>query len=517
MTFPSDRVAVPTFDHDAERAARSEQALIGALLLDGGRAWPRVKDLVSEEDFKRHDHRLIFRAIVKLMEEAGCADHFLVIDELGRNLDDAGGAEYIAELRELSPSAENAEAYARAVRNHALRSKVIDLGAEIRARALLGGNDPAEFTEFARREVERLVAENTAPIEPLPLVPASEWAKLPPPPAREWVLEGMIPAGRVTSLLGVGGLGKTLAALQIALHVSIGRPVFGLNVSPGPVLGILCEDETDELRRRLMAACAGEGVDLSVADRLVAMSRDGFDNVLCTFERDHIRLTRFYHELEATIALQKPKLVILDTAADVFAGDFMSTPHVRQFIKVALGGLCVRHGCAILLLAHPSAAGAQSGDGGGFSVAWSNSVRSRLYLAKPKKPDSDESVDIADKRILSVKKSNYGRDDLEVPLTWVDGYFVRDDEPYVDSGPKAARANSMRISIAALEIIREHDPAVMPFKRLFELLQERGVIPPGPYDIRRKPLFRALRQLIADGLIRESTIPRGYRAEGMSR
>ena len=56
---PDDEVArlrVPP--HSVE----AEQSVLGGLLLDNG-AWDRVGDLLTESDFYRFEHRLIFAAI----------------------------------------------------------------------------------------------------------------------------------------------------------------------------------------------------------------------------------------------------------------------------------------------------------------------------------------------------------------------------------------------------------------------------------------------------------------------
>ena len=45
----------------------AEQAVLGGLMLDNN-AWERVLDQVSDGDFYRHDHRLIFRAIARSEE-----------------------------------------------------------------------------------------------------------------------------------------------------------------------------------------------------------------------------------------------------------------------------------------------------------------------------------------------------------------------------------------------------------------------------------------------------------------
>jgi RecA-family ATPase len=350
------------------------------------------------------------------------------------------------------------------------------------------------------------------PVSPLEIPPASSWAAEPAPAPRDWVIDGLIPAGRVTSFLGDGGTGKTTIAVQIGVHTAMSRRLYGLEVRGGPVLGIFCEDELDEIKRRTRAACEAESIALESLDQVHFESRDGHDNLLCTFDHDHIVLTPFYERLEATVESIRARLVMLDTAADLFAGDFMSTPHVRQFLKVALGGLCVRYGCAILLLAHPSASGMANGGGGGFSTAWNNSVRSRLYLRRPKSEDDPESA--KDRRVLELKKANYGPDGSTVPLIFSRGVFVPDDNPIIDgAGPIAKAKPVTRLALAAMAHFRERARAgqVVSFKAIFEPLQASGVIERGNYETVRKPLQRTLKQLVDEGLLRQSDVPRGYR------
>jgi RecA-family ATPase len=344
--------------------------------------------------------------------------------------------------------------------------------------------------------------------EPLWIAPASSLAGKPAPLPREWTWADLIPAGRVTSFLANGGSGKTTIAAQLAVHVATGRSLYGHEVISGPVVGIFCEDETEELNRRIIAACEAEQIRLTELTQLFALSRDGHDNVLCTFEKDQIVLTPFYHQLEAEIALRKAKLAIVDTAADVFAGDFMSTPHVRQFIKVALGGLCVRHGCAVLLIAHPSATAMSTGDGGGFSVAWNNSVRSRLFLRRPQTEDKEAAKD---KRVLEVKKANYGPDGTCIPLVYRNGCFVPDDDPIEESkAVKSQRVDTM-LAIAIVQVFKDLAPdgTVLPFRRIVERLKEKGAVEGGPDDTIRKRVSRTLKGLSESKVIKALEIPRG--------
>lgn len=357
----------------------------------------------------------------------------------------------------------------------------------------------------------RLDAEAPASVQPLAIEAASSWALRSAPPPRDWVIEGLVPAGRVTSFFGNGGLGKTQIAIQLAVHVAMNRPIFGCKVSGGPVLGIFCEDEPEELERRGRASCSGELIELDSLDRLYILSRDGEDNLLCTFEREQIVMTRFYRQLEATIEQIKPRLTILDTAADLFGGDFMSTPQVRQFLKVALGALCVHHGTAILLLAHPSAAAMQSGDGGGFSVAWNNSVRSRLYLRRPNTKDEEAA---RDRRVIEVRKANYGPGGAALALIYQRGYFVPDPSP-IPEGAMLMRAakTTARLAIAVLEHARRAAAGgkVASFGQLLEPLKAAGQLGEGTEEALRKRLQRVLAELTDEGLLIASKVPRGYR------
>ena len=51
----------------------AEQSLIGGLMLNKA-AWDKVADVVSESDFYRQDHQLIFTAIARLVEAGNPCD-----------------------------------------------------------------------------------------------------------------------------------------------------------------------------------------------------------------------------------------------------------------------------------------------------------------------------------------------------------------------------------------------------------------------------------------------------------
>ena len=114
----------------------AEQSVIGALILDNAAA-SKVAWLRSE-DFYQEDHRLIFNAAMELAANATPRDVITLqnyLKEQGK-LDDAGGLAYLATLAKDTPSAANVKAYARVVREQALKRQLIDIGQQLQSSAI---------------------------------------------------------------------------------------------------------------------------------------------------------------------------------------------------------------------------------------------------------------------------------------------------------------------------------------------------------------------------------------------
>ena len=60
-----------------------------------------------------------------------------------------------------------------------------------------------------------------------------------------------VPLRSVTLLSGEGGVGKTIVALHLAVATCLGRDWLNAMPTPGPALVVACEDDADELHRRL--------------------------------------------------------------------------------------------------------------------------------------------------------------------------------------------------------------------------------------------------------------------------
>jgi replicative DNA helicase len=133
----------------------AEQSVLGGLLLSAS-AWDQVADKVTEPDFYREDHRLIFRAIRDLHESSRPCDAVTVSEwfESHGKADQVDGGHYISQLANNTPSAANVGAYADIVREKSILRSLIDVGARITTSAFASdGRESSTLLE----EAERLV------------------------------------------------------------------------------------------------------------------------------------------------------------------------------------------------------------------------------------------------------------------------------------------------------------------------------------------------------------------------
>jgi replicative DNA helicase len=121
-------------------------------------SWDKVADIITDQDFYRKDHRLIFSAIAALAEDANPCDVVTVSERLESRgeLEQAGGLEYLATIANETPGAANARSYAKILRERSMLRSLISVGNEISGAAFgTDGRTAAEIVD----EAERLVFE----------------------------------------------------------------------------------------------------------------------------------------------------------------------------------------------------------------------------------------------------------------------------------------------------------------------------------------------------------------------
>jgi RecA-family ATPase len=252
------------------------------------------------------------------------------------------------------------------------------------------------------------------------------------------------------------------------------------------------EDDEGEFHRRLadiVYAHQRQLADLTDFRLLPLADRDA---LLAVPERDGtMKPTALWSRIADEARTFQPKLIVLDTSADLFGGDEIKRSQVRQFIAM-LRKLAIEIQCAVLLLSHPSLTGIQSGSGSSGSTAWNNSARSRLYLTRGKDDD--------DLRVLTTVKSNYGKVGTEIRMRWQDGAFVLDDgKPSAAAGLINRRADEVFREL--LSAINRTGQRVAPTKGVNyapSVMAEH----PDRKGVSKKHLEGAMQRLLASGMVK---------------
>jgi replicative DNA helicase len=233
----------------------AEQSVLGGLLLDN-EALDRITDLISETDFYRSEHKLIFQQMSRLLERGKPADVITVseaIEQAGLT-DETGGLVYLGELAANTPSAANIRRYAEIVRERAVLRHLVVAGDEIATDALnpLGRDakellDTAEQKVFAIAEMGARSQQGFVHINPLLTQVVERIQELHDrenPSEITGVPTGFTDLDRMTSGLQPGDLiivagrpsmGKTAFALNIAEYVAVdvGLPVAVFSMEMG--------------------------------------------------------------------------------------------------------------------------------------------------------------------------------------------------------------------------------------------------------------------------------------------
>jgi replicative DNA helicase len=233
----------------------AEQSVLGGLLLDNA-AWDRVADMVKADDFYRHEHRLIFQHIARLIDGNRPADAVTVYESLKNagKADEVGGLAYLSTLAQNTPSAANIRRYGEIVRDRSVLRRLVSVGDEIATSAL---NPQGKDTKMVLDEAESKVfqiAEDGArgrqgfvELEPLltqVVERIQELFERSNPSDVTGVPTGFVDVDRYTSGLQPGDLvivagrpsmGKTAFAINIGEYVAVeqGLPVAVFSMEMG--------------------------------------------------------------------------------------------------------------------------------------------------------------------------------------------------------------------------------------------------------------------------------------------
>jgi RecA-family ATPase len=240
--------------------------------------------------------------------------------------------------------------------------------------------------------------------------------------------------------------------LQLAVTVALGRNDWlgGIIDEPGNVIFYSAEEERDEFHYRLDKIVRYYDTSFAeLGDRLQLLCAAGENSVLAqpTPKNTSLMGTPLYEAMLNTARMQKPKLVILESSADLYAGNESDRSQVRRFVQM-LRAISLQADCAVLLLSHPSVQGMATGTGTSGSTAWNNAVRSRLYFTRDDDEEGDDNnPQTRDRRVLKIMKSNFGPLTESVRVSFKNGAFA--PEQVFSSDAKDAKCDQMFLDLLA--------------------------------------------------------------------
>lgn len=121
------------------------------------------------------------------------------------------------------------------------------------------------------------------------------------------------------------------------------------------------------MHRRLSGICEAMEIDPECfRGKLHMRSAVAEDSIFATVGPDgRVKPTKLLKRINREIAAVQPRLVILDTLANLHALDPNNQEQARAFVGF-LVEVAQKHDCSVLLLAHPSRSGMATGGGDGF-------------------------------------------------------------------------------------------------------------------------------------------------------
>ena len=275
--IPPDRL--PPQSREAERS------VLGSMLRDNA-AIDDVVNVVRGDSFYEDAHQKIFNAIVALHNRSHPADLVTLGEELIqlKQVEDIGGLAYLADLWNATPTAANAEYYARIVRDRAVLRNLIHASTEILRDAYDQAQPADEMLGSAERKILEIAEKGTTG-QTLTLEQAINEA---------YARIDTRHQGEALSISGLStgytDLDEITAGLQnselilVAARPSVGKTAFALNIVRNiavderqPVFFVSLEQSRIEIAERML--CCQARVD-SHKLRKGNLSRDDMDKLV---------------------------------------------------------------------------------------------------------------------------------------------------------------------------------------------------------------------------------------------
>jgi hypothetical protein len=315
----------------------AEQSVLGALLLDNS-AWAVASGEIAEADFFRHEHRLIFAALRRLIEGGQPADAITVFEQLqnvGR-ADECGGLAHLNALAQSVPSAANIRRYAELVHERSTLRRVIAVS-DVMASDAFQCKPPSGVLSRAVEALWQVERERCVQDGAVRLLGLQELREA--NGRIEWLVKNAIPKVSLGALFGAMGTFKSFVAADLGLHVAHGLRWLGRRTVKAPVIYIAAE--------------GGSGL----WGRVEAWHRER--SLQWTEAPFYVVPTALDLSAEASRVVQaakrlgvQPGLVVIDTLSQTLAGDENAADEMAGYLRNLGQQFRDLWNCAVLVLHH---------------------------------------------------------------------------------------------------------------------------------------------------------------------
>lgn len=514
-TRPRGAAAAPvgrTLPHSLE----AEEYLLSCCMLDAADVVPRCEAAgIGPASFYDPKHAILFDCIASLHRRGLPSEAANVAEELKttRQLEQVGGFAFLAQVTSRIPTTAQAGYFIEKVKELAVLREVIrsaTLAVE-NAYAYSGGGvaeHMAPALSLLRSSVEdRFIGarKNFTVWRP------SQFIAYELDPSARLLGDGFLERGEWTSLVGIGGLGKTRLALWMALCQILSRPWCGIPTNGAPQRWIILSTENGISRwredlLRMTAAMTPTEVEAVDTHLLILALTPDEEGDLCLGNPDSVS------RLKATLADSNPGVVVFDPFADLVDGDESKTADMVETLRKLRS--VTRSSCpaAAILVIHHARTGSsnvvQAGDnfnagnfGRGAKALYSR-VRCELQLAPQDRDDPTRLV-------LACGKANNGPKFPTRGIVFNPDSFGYEVDPSFDvdawradvAGKRSERAVAIADVVDAVRELAVHPGDETTTKLVASTLEDTGA------SIRT--IQRQLKTAVAQGYLRPGK-KRGY-------
>jgi hypothetical protein len=351
---------------------QAEQSILGAIFLER-ESLPILKSILTEKDFYRETHRVIFRIMEELYSAGISIDALTVTEKLQRAdcLEQIGGPAYLAELADSCISTVVIKDHASIIKAAAVKREVATMANEITGMAYNGVSADALVGEFQRRAMMLDIGNASDPmrrgVEFLNLTEMQKRSQM--RDRNRAVVDGWLNRKEISLWSGKVEAGKTTLLRQLVLSVLRGEPFLGRATVKSPVLYLMLDAD-------------GEALTLAEFTRL---GIDAINDPLeCVFDPSFSGRPRSLSDLRKKMGELQPGLCIIDPLARFMPIKDMNSYEVT-YVMATISDLAKEFDCHFAIPHHIPRGrhdDADAGTAGLGSIAVGGSANARFVCTK---------------------------------------------------------------------------------------------------------------------------------------